>query len=133
MDKRREWRLCLKTAAVGGLLYTGIELWWRGRTHPSMFFVGGTCFELIGQIHRRVRAPFLVRCAVCAVAITAVELISGCILNRWLKLGVWDYSRKRFNFKGQVCLLYSAFWLALSAAALPIYALCRRRLSRARR
>lgn len=133
MDKRRELRLSAQTAAVGGLAYNCIELLWRGRTHPSMFFVGGACFEIIGQIHRRLRAPFAARCAVCAAAVTAVELVCGCILNLWLKLDVWDYSRRKFNIKGQVCLLYSVFWLVLSAAAVPLYALCRRSFARLHR
>jgi len=106
-----------------------IELLWRGRTHWSMFLVGGACFELIGCIHTRLcRASLLLRSVVCAAAVTGVELVSGCILNRWLRLRVWDYSGMRFNILGQVCLLYSVLWLFLSAAACPLYAVCRRLL-----
>lgn len=130
MNVRCERWLRVQTAAVGGVVYNLIELLWRGRTHISMFFVGGACFDLIAQIRRRVRAPFAVVCAVCAVAVTAVEFVSGCVLNLWLKRGVWDYSHKKCNLKGQVCLLYSVFWLLLSAVALPFYAVCRRGLLR---
>ena len=28
----------------------GLELLWRGWTHKAMFFAGGTCFLLLGQL-----------------------------------------------------------------------------------
>ena len=127
MRRKHTLLLHLSLFAVGGLGYVLIELLWRGRSHLSMFLVGGACFELIGGIDTRCRhRPILARCALCSLGITAVELVSGCILNRWLGLGVWDYSRMRYNILGQVCLLYSLFWLVLSAAAFPLYRVCRR-------
>ena len=130
MDKRQKRRLNAELTAIGGLGYNLIELMWRGRTHWSMFLVGGACFQLIGQVGRRVKAPLAVKSGLCALGITALELVSGCILNLGLKLNVWDYSRMKYNIKGQVCLLYSVFWLLLSVAAMPLYALCRKGLLR---
>lgn len=119
---------CLFT--IGGLAYIFIELLWRRRTHPSMFVVGGICFRLMGEVHTRWRRkPLLWRCVLCAVGVTAVELVSGCILNRWLKLNVWDYTKRRFNVLGQVCLIYSFLWMLLSIPAAPLYRWCRRRLT----
>ena len=133
MCKKEKIRLQLGLFAIGGAGYSLIELLWRGRTHPSMFPVGGLCFLLIGGIHKRYqRKPLLSRCALCSLAVTMVELVSGCILNRWLKLNVWDYSHKRCNLWGQVCLLYTFFWLILSAFALPVYRISRRLLLRRR-
>ena len=118
-------------AAIGGAGYTLLELAWRGRSHWSMFLVGGVCFELIGCIHsRNVHRPLPLRCGLCAAAITAVELVSGCVLNLWLHLGVWDYSGMRFHILGQVSLVYSLLWLLLSGAVWPLYRLCRRLLGR---
>lgn len=111
---------------VGGTLYMLIELLWRRRTHWSMLLVGGACFDVIGGIHRRLKTRRLsVRCAVCAAAVTGVELVSGYVLNVALGLGVWDYSRQPLNVGGQVCLLYAGFWMALSAVAGPVYEVCR--------
>ncbi len=123
--------LHLGLTAVGGLAYNFIEILWRGRTHWSMFLVGGVCFDVIGGIHRRLqrRSPFL-RCGVCAAAVTAVEFVSGCLFNLLLGLQVWDYSRMRFHIKGQVCLLYSLFWVVLSGLCWPVYRMCRRTLER---
>ncbi len=130
MNKRRIRRLNAEMTVIGGLGYNLIELLWRGRTHWSMFLVGGACFHLIGQIGHRIKAPLAAKCGLCALGITIVELVSGCILNLWLNLNVWDYSKMKYNIKGQVCLLYSVFWLVLSAVAIPLYALCRRGLLR---
>ena len=130
MEKRQTRRLSAEMAVIGGVGYNVIELLWRGRTHWSMFLVGGACFHLIGQVGQRVRAPLAIKSALCALGVTLVELLSGCVLNLWLKLGVWDYSGNKWNVKGQVCLLYSVLWLLLSAAAMPLYALCRKGLIR---
>ena len=39
----------LLVAATGGGLYILVELLWRGRSHISMFLLGGLCFWLIGR------------------------------------------------------------------------------------
>ena len=56
-----------------------------------------------------------------AFIITSVELVFGCVLNYWLKMDVWDYSDKRFNFMGQICLMYTCLWGLLS---IPVSVLC---------
>lgn len=112
----------LRIFCIGGGAYNVIEWLWRGYSHWSMFLVGGTCFHLIGVIGKRFRCRGnLITATACSAAITAVEYVSGCILNRRLKLNVWDYSRLPFNVGGQVCLLYSALWGGLSLLALPVY------------
>lgn len=109
---------------IGGALYNLLELLWRGYTHWSMFIVGGICFNIIGRIHSLCRKGMVIRCALCALAVTAVEFASGYLLNMRLKMNVWDYSGMMLNIKGQVCLLYSILWGALSLIALPVYRFC---------
>lgn len=109
---------------IGGTLYNIIEILWRGYTHWSMFIVGGACFNLIGRIHTLCKRGLFARCLLCSVAITFVEFISGCLFNLHLKMNVWSYSGMLLNIKGQVCLLYSVLWGALSVLALPIYNFC---------
>lgn len=112
---------------IGGFGYVLVELLWRGRSHWSMFLVGGLCFRLIGGIGDRMRrAPCLLRGAACAAAITVVEFVSGCVVNLWWGLGVWDYSTMRFHLKGQVCLAYSLLWMLLSLAVCPFHRFCSR-------
>ena len=38
-------------AVCGGCLYVILELLWRGRSHWTMFILGGVCFVLIGAIN----------------------------------------------------------------------------------
>ncbi len=131
MSWRKKGLLHAGLIGIGGLLYVLIELLWRRRSHPSMFVVGGICFDLIGTIHRRcTRRCTAVRCGLCAAAVTAVELVSGLILNRWWRLDVWDYSGQPLNIGGQVCLLYTGFWMALAWLAYPVYEWCYRFISR---
>jgi len=42
--------------------------------------------------------------------ITIGELISGIILNMWLKLSIWSYADSPFNFIGQIELVNCLFW-----------------------
>ena len=121
-------RKFLRLFCIGGGVYNVIEILWRGHSHWSMFFVGGTCFHLIGTIGTRLRhRGIIVIGAACSAAVTAVEYVSGCVLNRRLKLGVWDYSNMPANLNGQVCLLYSVLWGGLSLAALPVYRCLKRK------
>ena len=45
------------------------------------------------------------------------ELGAGLILNVWLKLDIWDYSRLPGNLWGQVCLKYALLWVVLAGTA----------------
>ena len=110
---------------VGGLAYNLIEVLWRGYSHWSMFFLGGTCFHLIGRIGGKLwNKGILAVSTACSAAVTAAEYVSGCVLNLRLKLNVWDYRHMFGNIQGQVCLLYSFLWGLLSLAAVPLYRQC---------
>jgi len=113
---------------IGGALYNIIEIIWRGYTHWSMFIVGGICFNLIGRIHTMCKKGWIIRCTLCSLVITVIEFLSGCIFNLRLNMNVWNYSGMLLNIKGQVCLLYSLLWGALSILARPIYRVCIRHL-----
>ena len=106
-----------------GLLYYLAEVFWRGYSFPAMALVGGICFYLCGRVDERQRRkgrnmPVLIQMPVCGVIITAVELLSGIILNRLLGLNMWDYSGIRFNLLGQICLPASIAWTLLSPVAI---------------
>lgn len=105
--------------AVGGLLYVGIELLWRGHSHWTMFLLGGLCFVLIGRLNETLPfgTPLFQQMVLGAALVTAAELLAGLVLNRWLGLHVWDYSAMPLNLWGQVCAPYAALWLLLAAPA----------------
>lgn len=101
---------------IGGLVYSAIEIAYKGDSHYSMFLVGGLCFILLGGINNYLNydMPVIYQMLASSFIITTLEFISGCIVNLWLKLGVWDYSRLPMNFLGQVCLLFMIIWFFLS-------------------
>lgn len=104
---------------VGAVGYCGLEVLWRGFTHPSMAVVGGLCLILIQRINRRFREkPLYLRAALCAVGISVVEFLAGILLNVVLNLNVWDYSAQPFDLLGQVCPLYSVLWFFLSCGVI---------------
>ncbi len=127
-DKKQAFLRAVSLAAAGGLAYNLVEICWRGRTHWTMTLVGGLCFHLIGRIFadRASKGTFLC-CLQSAAAVTAVELLGGCVINLWWRMQVWDYSRQWGNLAGQICLLYAVLWMGLSLPAAYLY----RRLGKA--
>lgn len=107
---------------IGGLIYVLIELAFRGRSHWTMVIVGGLCFWLIGLINEVFpwEMPFWKQCIIGAAIVTAVEFLSGCIINLGLGWNVWDYSNIPFNILGQICLPFSLIWILISAVAIVI-------------
>lgn len=99
----------------------GIELLWRCHTHWSMGVIGGLCFVLIGLLDElQDHPPMLLQMIQGMCIVTAIELVSGVVLNIILGLGIWDYSNMPGNILGQVCPQFMAAWFFLSAAAVKI-------------
>ncbi len=46
--------------------------------------------------------------------ITSIELGSGILLNRILKLNLWDYSKSKINYLGQIELFHSLGWIGIT-------------------
>lgn len=103
--------------SFGGTGYCLIELLWRGHTHWSMYLAGGLCFYIIERLNRTMLRGKTIwaKCAAGATVITGIEFAAGCVVNLWLGLNVWDYTRLPLNLFGQVSLIYSTLWYALSA------------------
>lgn len=100
-----------------------LELAWRNRTHVSMFFAGGLALVLLYGLTTRFAAlPLFLLCMMGAVVVTAVEFVFGAVLNGLLALHVWDYSFRKYNLYGQVCLAYSLLWFGLCALTIPVLA-----------
>lgn len=88
-----------------------------------MLLTGGAGFLSLFKIFDKHKEDSLLKkCAIGSLIITAYEFVSGCIFNLWLKMKVWDYSKLPFNFKGQICALYSCLWGLL---CIPINMVCK--------
>ena len=106
---------------IGGTAYMILEFLWRGRSHGSMFLLGGACFLLVGgKIAKLHKIPLALRTVLGAGVITALELITGLLVNRDFR--VWDYRLLPYQFKGQICLPFSLLWIPISLVAMMLYA-----------
>ena len=104
----------------GGTGYVLLEYLWRGWSHISMFFAGGTCFLLLGKLNfQKNRLPLLPRGLVGAGIITMIELLAGLLFNREYR--VWDYRHMPANYHGQICLPFSALWIPTSLFAMWLH------------
>lgn len=107
---------------IGGLIYYLIEILWRGYSHISMVFCGGLCFVLIGIVNELI--PWDIKLwkqmLIGSVIVTVVEFFTGCVVNLWMGLKVWDYSDLPFNILGQICLPFCIAWFFLSLVAIVI-------------
>lgn len=106
----------------GGSFYVTLEVFWRGRSHWSMFLLAGTLFILMGLLNeiwswsvplpKQVFAGWLLA--------LAGELITGLIVNIWLGLGIWDYSNLPYNFMGQLSLSFAVLWIPIVLLAIVL-------------
>ena len=105
---------CGKNLAIfglGAMGYSLLELAWRKRTHWTMALTGGACLVALCKVNQKMgKRKVLAKSLAGAGCITAVEFAVGCVVNKKLNMGVWDYSDKRFNLLGQICPLYTLYW-----------------------
>ena len=115
----RFWRKCV-LFYLGGFAYMTLEFVWRGRSHGSMFLLGGACFLLIGKLNRCLRriTPALRLMAFSGI-ITALELLTGLLVNR--DHAVWDYRNLPLQFRGQICVPYALLWIPVSFLAMILH------------
>ncbi len=108
--------------SLGSVLYSILELLYRGHTHFSMVITGGLCGILLYGIHSHLRqVPLWGRALIGCFFITLIELIFGCLVNRLWHWAVWDYHDQPFNLFGQICLRFSFYWFLL---CFPAFLIC---------
>lgn len=107
---------------VGGLLYILLELVWRGWSHWTMFALGGLCFIGLGLINEVLPwdMPLWQQAVIGTGIITALEFLTGCVVNLWLGWGVWDYSNMQCNVLGQICPQYCLLWIPVSLSGIML-------------
>lgn len=110
----------------GAIGYGSLETMWRGYTHWTMLLAGGVCCCLMHLIATRMHERLWKKWIMCAFAITAVEFVTGCIVNLRLGWQVWDYSSMRANLMGQICPMFSLIWLLLSIPCVSVMQLLKK-------
>lgn len=109
---------------IGGAIYYSLELIWRGYSHWTMIFLGGVCFICIGLLNEFLSwdTPLWKQMLLGMCIILILEFITGCIVNLWLKMDVWDYSNlpSCLHLLGQVCLPFAIVWFFISGIAIVL-------------
>ena len=105
---------------LGGALYYGFEIIFRGFSHRTMFLLGGLCLVFFNVQGRMVRweDPLWRQILRCSIFVTSMEFITGIIVNKWLQLGVWDYSGLPFQIFGQISLQFAVIFSGLCAVGI---------------
>ena len=107
---------------IGGAVYVLLEMLWRGYSHWTMFLLGAICFILIGLVNEVLEwdTPLILQMFCGCAIITALEFVTGCIVNLWFGWDVWDYSQYKFNVLGQISLRSSVGWYFLSLVGIVL-------------
>lgn len=108
---------------VGSLIYSLLEIVFRGFTHWTMTLLGGISGAMLYAVAADRRCPLLLQGIAGALLITAAEMVTGVFANLIFRWNVWDYTNMPLNLYGQICLPFTLLWLLLS---FPAIWLCRR-------
>ena len=107
-------------AWFGGATYVALEVIWRGYSHLTMLVLAAMVFIIVGLLNEvwSWQTSLALQVAAGTALSTALEFITGCIVNLWLGWAVWDYSDMPGNLLGQICPQYTALWLPLTLVAI---------------
>ena len=104
---------------VIGILYCSIELLFRNRTHWSMFVLSGFCGICFIDTPNNIYSfdlDYTIQVLISTILCTLSEGICGLIVNVWLQLNVWNYSKLWGTFFfGQCNTFFVIVWLVLIA------------------
>jgi len=107
---------------TGAILYTLIEIAYRGYSHWSMTLTGGVCLMSLYKFYVINKGKSIVLYAfVGMLMITLIEFYVGIIVNIMLGWNVWDYSNMKWDVLGQICPFYSFIWFILSMVSVYIF------------
>ena len=82
----------------------------RGFASGPFCFIYGFTGILLTIVLQDLRGNVFFLFLGCVVVATAVEWFTGKILEGMKQKKWWDYSRKRWNLDGYICLQYSLLW-----------------------
>ncbi len=83
-----------------------------------LYGFGGIFLILLEQLVHPL--PLYLKLPAYGMLLTAIEYVTGFLLEKIYGLKLWDYSKNRFNIRGRVCLSFSAAWTLLALAFLQL-------------
>lgn len=113
--------MSLKNFLAGAILYSTIEMIWRGRTHWTMAVLGGIVYMILNSISIRAQGMSIaVKSIIGSGVITLLEFLVGLVLNVKMGLKIWNYENIGYNILGQICPKYTVYWFMLCVVAFII-------------
>ena len=103
----------------GGSTYVTLEVFWRARSHWTMFVLAAVVFIMIGLLNEIwAKWNLLVQTLVGTGIATVLEFITGLVVNVILRWDVWDYSNLPGNIMGQICPQFMILWALIVVVAI---------------
>jgi len=104
----------------------GLETLWRGYSHWTMGLCGGLSLMVVYQLDRLLPLHWIVQKATAGcLFVTLIEFLTGCVVNLWLDMRIWDYSGMQNNLFGQICLPFTGIWFFLCSGVFLLFAAIR--------
>ena len=105
----------------GGSTYVTLEVFWRARSHWTMFVLAAVVFIMIGLLNEIwAKWNLLVQTLVGTGIATVLEFITGLVVNVILRWNVWDYSNLPGNIMGQICPQFMILWALIVVVAIVL-------------
>ena len=103
----------------GGSTYVTLEVFWRARSHWTMFVLAAVVFIMIGLLNEIwEKWNLLIQTLVGTGIATVLEFITGLVVNVILRWDVWDYSNLPGNIMGQICPQFMILWALIVVVAI---------------
>jgi uncharacterized membrane protein len=115
-------------AFIGWVVESGYKTIGQGRGFINSGFLHGPIVPIYGfgaiimaALEREFASlPFVLQVAAFTLVCTVFEYLVGFLYETVFKIKLWDYSKKRFNLHGRVCLKNSLLWAILVVAFLLV-------------
>lgn len=106
----------------GGSFYVTLEVFYRQKSHWSMFLLAGIVFVLIGLLNEiwDWDTNLFLQIFTGTFIATIGEFVTGCIVNLWLGWNIWDYSNLYGNILGQITPQFILLWIPISFIAIVV-------------
>lgn len=106
----------------GGSSYVTLEVFYRNRSHWTMFLLAGILFLIIGNLNEKAKwfNGIIFQITLGTFIATALEFITGIIVNIWFQWNIWDYSNIWGNVLGQICPLFTLLWIPIIFIAIVV-------------
>ena len=105
----------------GGSAYVTLEVFWRAKSHWTMFVLATIVFIMIGLLNE-IWADWniLIQTLVGTSIATILEFITGCVVNISFNWNIWDYSNLPGNLFGQICPQFTLLWMVVVAIGIVL-------------